>query len=67
MNTEIAGIFLMYALVVLFAIPLGRYMGKIFTKEKTWLDEIFNPIDQLFYKISGVNPEKEMNWKQHLQ
>uniref|UniRef100_UPI00289F74BF potassium-transporting ATPase subunit KdpA n=1 Tax=Chryseobacterium sp. TaxID=1871047 RepID=UPI00289F74BF len=66
MNTEIAGIFLMYALVVLFAIPLGRYMGKIFTKEKTWLDKIFNPIDQLFYKISGVNPEKEMNWKQHL-
>ena len=66
MNTEITGIVLMYALVVLFAIPLGRYTGKIFTKEKTWLDGIFNPIDKLFYKISGINPEKEMNWKQHL-
>ncbi|SMP13057.1 potassium-transporting ATPase subunit KdpA [Chryseobacterium profundimaris] len=66
MNTEITGIVLMYALVVLCAIPLGRYMGKIFTKEKTWLDGIFNPIDKLFYKISGIDPEKEMNWKQHL-
>lgn len=34
MNTEITGIVLMYALVVLLAIPLGRYIGKIFTKEK---------------------------------
>lgn len=56
----------MFALVVLFAIPLGRYIGKIFSNEKTWLDVIFNPIDKLFYKVSGVDPEKEMNWKQHL-
>lgn len=66
MNTEITGIVLMYALVVLLAIPLGRYIGKIFTKEKTWPDGIFNPIDKIFYKISGVDTEKEMNWKQHL-
>lgn len=66
MNTEILGIILMFALVVLFAIPLGRYIGKIFSNEKTWLDGIFNPIDKLFYKVSGVDPEKEMNWKQHL-
>lgn len=56
----------MFALVVLFAIPLGRYIGKIFSNEKTWLDVIFNPIDKLFYKVSGVDPEKEMSWKQHL-
>ena len=66
MNTEILGIILMYTLVVLFAIPLGRYIGKIFSNEKIWLDVIFNPIDKLFYKVSGVNPEKEMSWKQHL-
>lgn len=66
MNTEILGIILMYALVVLFAIPLGRYIGKIFSNEKTWLDKIFNPIDRIFYKLAGVNPEAEMNWKQHL-
>jgi K+-transporting ATPase ATPase A chain len=66
MNTEILGIILMYATVVVLAIPLGRYMGKIFSNEKTWLDRIFNPVDKLFYKLSGVNSAKEMNWKQHL-
>jgi len=66
MNTELLGIILMYGLVMLLAIPLGRYIGKIFNYESTWLDAVFNPIDKLFYKIGGINPAKEMNWKQHL-
>lgn len=66
MNSEILGIIVMYGLVMLLAIPLGRYIGKIFNYESTWLDKIFNPIDKLFFKIGGINPTKEMNWKQHL-
>lgn len=66
MDSEILGIIVMYGLVLLLAIPLGRYIGKIFNYEITWLDKIFNPIDRLFFKISGINPMEEMNWKQHL-
>lgn len=66
MNTEILGIVLMYALVLVIAIPLGRYIGKVFNMEKTWLDKLFNPVDKLFFKLSGIDPAKEMNWKQHL-
>jgi K+-transporting ATPase ATPase A chain len=66
MNTEILGIILMYSILLLFAIPLGRYIGKIFSNEKTWLDVIFNPIDKLFFKISGIDSTQEMTWKAHL-
>ena len=66
MNTEIVGIIFMYAAVIALAIPLGKYIGKIFSNEKTWLDKIFNPVDKLFYKLGGINPAKEMSWKQHL-
>jgi potassium-transporting ATPase potassium-binding subunit len=66
MNSELLGIIVMYGLVMLLAIPLGRYIGKFFNYESTWLDKIFNPIDKLFFKIGGMNPTKEMNWKQHL-
>ncbi len=66
MNTEILGIILMYGLVITLAIPLGRYIGKVFNYENTWLDKIFNPLDNLFFKLSGINPSQEMNWKQHL-
>lgn len=66
MNTEIPGIILMYATVLVLAIPLGNYIGKVFTNQKTWLDVVFNPIDRIFYKLGGIDPTSEMNWKQHL-
>lgn len=66
MNSEILGVILMYVTVVALAIPLGRYIGKVFNYENTWIDKIFNPLDTLLFKLSGINPAKEMNWKQHL-
>jgi K+-transporting ATPase ATPase A chain len=66
MNTELLGIIVIYGLVLLLAIPLGRYIGKIFSYENTWLDKIFNPIDELFFKVGGINPNIQMTWKQHL-
>lgn len=66
MNSEVLGVLLMFALVVSLSIPLGKYIGKIFTNEKTWLDNVFNPIDNLFYKLSGIDTSTQMNWKQHL-
>lgn len=66
MNTEILGVIFMYATVLALAIPLGRYIGKIFNYEKAWLDKIFNPLDQLFFKLSGIDGSLEMNWKDHL-
>lgn len=66
MNTEIFGMVFMYMAVVALAIPLGRYIGRIFNYENTWLDKVFNPLDKLFFKLSGIDPTREMNWKQHL-
>ena len=66
MNSEIFGVILMFLVMVLLAIPLGRYIGKVYLGEKTWLDFVFNPIDNLIFKLSGIRVKNEMNWKQHL-
>jgi potassium-transporting ATPase potassium-binding subunit len=66
MNTEITGVIFMFAATVLLAIPLGRYIAKVYEGQRTWLDPILSPIDRIFFKASGIHPEKEMNWKQHL-
>jgi K+-transporting ATPase ATPase A chain len=66
MTTEILGILLIYALTMALAIPLGKYIGKIYEGEKTRLDFLFHPIDKWLFRLSGINPAKEMNWKQHL-
>lgn len=66
MNTEILGIIVTFTLTILLAIPLGRYIGKVFNGDKTMADRLFNPLDRLFFKLSGIQPGKEMNWKQQL-
>ncbi|MGB4849704.1 MAG: potassium-transporting ATPase subunit KdpA, partial [Saprospiraceae bacterium] len=48
------------------AIPLGKYISKVFAGERTWLDPIFNPLEKFFFRFSGIDASKEMNWKQSL-
>jgi len=66
MNTELFGIIAMFVLTVAFAIPIGKYIAKVYAGEKTSFDPVFNPIEKLFFKISGINEKNEMNWKQHM-
>lgn len=67
MNTEINGIIIQFVLTFLLALPLGRYIGKLFLHETTWLDRVFNPLDRIFFKCIGVDANKEMSWKEQLQ
>ncbi len=66
MNTELLGIIATYGLTLVIAIPLGKYLAKVFAGEKVWTD-FLKPIESGIYKLSGVNPKEEMNWKQHMK
>lgn len=48
------------------AVPLGRYVSRVFKGERTFLD-FLSPIENMIFKISGINPAAEMNWKQNLK
>lgn len=67
MNTEILGVVTVFLLTIVLAIPIGKYIAKVYLGDKTFLDPIFNPIERFIFKISGVNDKEEMNWKQHLK
>ncbi|WP_447642009.1 MULTISPECIES: potassium-transporting ATPase subunit KdpA [Chitinophagaceae] len=67
MNTEINGIIVMFFATLLVALPLGRYIGKIFLHDRTKLDKMFDPLDKVIYKLSGIDPSREMNWKEQLK
>jgi potassium-transporting ATPase potassium-binding subunit len=66
MHSELFGIIAMFIVTVLLAIPLGKYIAKVYGNEATFLDPIFNPIERLFFKISSIDSSKEMTWQQHL-
>ncbi|BBB90891.1 MAG TPA: potassium-transporting ATPase subunit KdpA [Methylomusa anaerophila] len=65
MMTDIVLFGLFIAVVLLLAWPLGKYMAKVFTMEKTFLDPVFQPLERLLYRLAGINPEQEMNWRQY--
>jgi len=53
-----------YMLLVLLAVkPLGTYMARVFQREPTLLDPVFGRAERFIYRIAGVSPEEEMDWK----
>ncbi len=56
----------LYLSVLCLATPLlGRYMASVLTGSKTALSFILTPVEKLIYRTSGVDPEKEMSWRQY--
>ncbi|WP_057938005.1 potassium-transporting ATPase subunit KdpA [Algoriphagus resistens] len=66
MNTEILGVILIFLLSVGLAWPLGKYMVKVFGGQKTWTD-FLSPLERLIFKLSGIDPDQPMDWKQNLK
>lgn len=66
MNTEVLGVILQIVLMVGLAWPLGKYIARVYKGERTYLD-FMKPVERLMYKLSGVNPDEEMDWKKFLR
>ena len=54
-------------LAVLLAItnPLGVFMAKVFSGERTFLDPLLRPIERLLYRVTGVDEKHEMRWTEY--
>jgi K+-transporting ATPase ATPase A chain len=50
--------------LVLLAItkPLGLYMTKVFTGERTFLTPVLGPVERLIYRLCRVDASKEQHW-----
>lgn len=65
MMEEVLLILLFLFLVTIFAIPLGKYMSKVFTGNKTFITPVIRPVEKFIYRISSVNEDQEMTWKRY--
>jgi K+-transporting ATPase ATPase A chain len=54
-------------LLVIFLVtkPLGVFMTRVFSREKTFLDPILRPIEKLVYRLTGVDEKREMRWTEY--
>ena len=66
MNTELLGVIAMFVATLLLALPLGKYIAKVYSGDKVWTDTFMGPLEKLFFKLSRIDVLREMSWKQHL-
>src|ERR1700675_452000 len=54
-------------LLVIFAVakPLGVYMARVFSGEKTFFDAVARPVERLLYRLTGVDETREMPWTEY--
>src|SRR6266571_1071273 len=50
------------AIVLLITKPMGLYLTAVFSGRRTWLTPVFAPVERLFYRLCGINPEEEQKW-----
>lgn len=64
MNVALQMIIYCVILVVL-AIPLGSYMGKVMNGERVFLSRLLLPVENLIYRGLRIDKEEEMDWKKY--
>jgi potassium-transporting ATPase potassium-binding subunit len=45
--------------------PLGVYMARVFSRERTFMDPVLRPIERLLYRVTGVDEDHEMRWTEY--
>lgn len=66
MVAELLGVLLIFVVTVLLAIPLGKYIAKVYAGEKTLLDVVFKPTEKAFFRLSGIDTKREMTWQANM-
>lgn len=55
-------VLVVYAVVLLLAWPLGRYLALAHASTPTPLDRIFGPLEHVVYRAMGIDPAARMGW-----
>lgn len=58
-------ILLFFGLVLLVTKPLGIFMTRVFSRERTFMDPVLRPIERLLYRVTGVDEDHEMRWTEY--
>jgi K+-transporting ATPase ATPase A chain len=43
--------------------PLGWYMARVYEGKPVLLDRVLGPVERFIYRMGGVRPDAEVNWK----
>lgn len=58
---------ILFFLLLIFLVtkPLGVFMARVFSRERTFMDPVLRPIEKLLYRVTGVDEDHEMRWTEY--
>ncbi len=56
-------IILYFIVLIAAAVPLGRYMARVYAGEPVFLSRLAGPVERLIYRCCRIDREQEMGWK----
>jgi potassium-transporting ATPase potassium-binding subunit len=54
-----------FFIILLLTKPIGLFMARLFEGQRTFLHPVLRPLEQLCYKLAGVNEATEQRWTQY--
>lgn len=52
-------------ILIVLAVPLGSYIGKIMNGEKVFLSPVIAPLEKIIYRVLHVKGDEQMSWKKY--
>jgi K+-transporting ATPase ATPase A chain len=59
----VAQIAVYFLLLLLITKPMGLYLNAVFAGRRTWLSPVLRPVERAIYWVSGVDEDREQDWK----
>ncbi len=58
---------ILFFLLLIFLVtkPLGVYMARVFSRERTFMDPFLRPLEKLLYRVTGVDENHDMQWTEY--
>jgi potassium-transporting ATPase potassium-binding subunit len=54
-----------FVAILLVTPVLGRFMTRVFNRERTWFDPLLRPVERVIYRTTGVDDTHDMRWTEY--
>src|SRR5258706_10665874 len=58
-------ILVFFAIIFAITKPIGLFMARVFSGERTFMDPVLKPVERLIYRLTRVDPEREVKWTEY--
>lgn len=58
-----AMIALFFGILIALAKPMGMWLFALYEGRRTSLHAVLGPVERGFYRLSGIDPDKEQSWR----